>query len=858
VTERLYRFLLRLYPAHFRDEYAGEMARLFRDRCRREGLLRVCLEIVPDLVITAWREHMDTLRRDILYSLRALVRNPGFSLMALATLALGIGANTAIFSVVKGVLLEPLPYREPARLVELYEKRPRQGRVRNVVSAPDFVDWKKQATVFEDMAALSGAAFTLQGENGAELIRASSVSVNFLRMLGITPRYGRDFLPEEEMPGKNRVVILGHSLWSRRFGADPKIVGQKILLTGEPFIVVGVLADITNVIRNQSEIWRPLTLNAEIPRSAHFLDVFARLKPGVTLARARAEMDTVAARLEQQYANENSGHGVNVFTLDEEVIGDVRPALFILLAAVGLVLLIACANVANLYLARTAERRREISIRTALGAGTGRLVRQLLTEGLLVSLLGGAAGVGLAAWGVRALVAANPGNLPRLRDIRIDGEVLFFTLAISLFTGLLLALAPALYSSRIGLGEALKEGGRGGNESRGRSRVRSLLVVSEIALALMLAIGAGLMLASFDRLSGIHPGFDAANVLTIDVALSGPKYSKGPARAAFFNEYLESLRPLPGVVALGATTTLPLTGRDSGSNFVIEGAPPLAYAQQPNGRFRVVTPGYFETMRIPVRAGRPIAANDTPLAPPVLVVNATLARQFWPNESPLGKRIALSGETKWREIVGVVGDVKHYALDGETRPEMYFPLAQEPSGALSIVVRTANAPENLAGAARRKLAEIDKSQPIAGIQTLEEVLSLSVAQPRLYSALLAIFSTVALLLAAVGIYGVMSYGVRQRKHELGVRMALGARAGVVQAMVLREGLRLAVVGAALGIAGAFAFTRVLGKMLHGIAPTDPATFAGAALLVVAVAAAACYLPARRATRVDPMIALRSE
>lgn len=858
MTDRFYRLLLRLYPAQFRDEYGGEMVRLFRDRCRREGLLRVCLEIVPDVFMTAWREHMDTLRRDILYSLRTLSANPGFSLMALATLALGIGANTAIFSVVKGVLLDPLPYRDPARLVELYEKRPKQGRLRNVVSAPDFLDWKREATVFEAMSALVGGAFSLESDTGAELIRSSNVTVNFFHLLGITPQFGRDFLPEEELAGNNRVVILNHGLWKRRFGGDPKIVGQTLLLSGQPFRVVGVLPEISNVIRTQSEIWRPLTLTSDSPRNGHFLDVIARLKPGVTLSAARAEMDLIGARLERQYANDNTGHGVNVFTLDEEVIGSVRPALFVLLAATALVLLVACANVANLYLARNSQRRREISIRTALGAGAGRLVRQLLTESLILSLLGGAAGVGLAVLGVQALVAANPGNLPRLQDIRIDTQVLFFSLAVSLFTGVLFALAPALYAVRAGLAEALKEGGRGGTDSRGRARIRGALVVSEVAFALLLAIGAGLMLQSFARLSAIPPGFDQANTLAVDIALAGPKYSRLPARIAFFREYLDRMRSLPGVLSVAATSALPLTGRDAGSNFVIEGAPPLLYAQQPNSRYRSVTPGYFETMRIPLRDGRLIATHDNEQAPRVLLVNATLARQYWPNESPLGRRIALSGETVWREIVGVVGDVKHYTLDGETRPEMYFPHAQEPNSTMTVLVRTARAPESLAGAARRNLAEMDKGQPFGVIQTLEEVLSRSVAQPRLYAALLGIFSTVALVLAAVGIYGVMSFAVGQRTHEMGVRMALGARAAAVQGMVLKEGLLLALAGVALGIGGAAGLTRMLAKLLHGIAPTDPATFAGAALILLAVAAAACYLPARRATQVDPMIALRSE
>jgi putative ABC transport system permease protein len=857
VPERVYRFLLWLYPPHFREEYGGEMARLFRDRCVREGSLRVSMEVLSDLVLTVVREHMHTLWSDIQYSVRTLMRNPGFGLTALLTLALGIGANTAIFSVVKGVVLDPLPYRDPARLVQLYEKRPKQGRVRNVVSPPDFADWKSRNTVFESMAAMGGGAYSLAGPNGAELLRACTVSDGFLRLVGVSPLLGRDFLPEEQTPGKDRVVLLTHGLWQRRFGGDPKIVGRKITLSGNPFLVVGVLPEFHDVIRGDAEIWKPLAIEPEIPRAAHMLSVFGRLKPGVTLARARTEMDTLAARLEQQYPNENTGHGVNVFSLNEEIIGNVRPALLILLGAVGLVLLIACANVANLYLARTAQRRREISIRTALGAGSGRLARQLLTESLLLSLLGGGAGVLLAVWGVHAIVAANPGNLPRLEEIDLDQHVLGFALAISLLTGILFGIAPAWHAATNALAGALKEVGRGSTGATGRAKARGILVVAEVALALLLSIGAGLMVQSFDQLAGVNPGFRADHVLAVDVALTGPQYTKAEARAAFFRDLQARARTLPGVLSVGATAALPLTGRDSGTNFVIEGRPPLPYSQQPNTRFRPVTAGYFETMQIPLRAGRFIGAHDTETAPQVVVVNETFARQFWPNDSPVGKRIAFSGEKTWIEIVGIAGDVKHYALDGETRPEMYYPYVQRPQYVMSVVMRTSTPPEALAGAMRRQIIELDREQPVGSIRTLDDLLSRSVAQPRFYSFFLGIFSAVAMVLAAVGIYGVMSFSVGQRTHELGLRMALGASAGTVRGMVLREGLLFAGVGVAIGIGGALALTRVMGKLLYGIAPRDPVTYVSASLLL-AVAAAACYIPARRATRVDPMAALRSE
>ena len=449
----MYRLLLLLYPKQFRQEYGAEMARLFRERCRAEGRLRVWFEVLPDLVITAWREHMDTLRQDLFYTVRGLARSPGFAAVVFFTLALGIGANTAIFSVVKGVLLDPLPYRDPERLVQLYEKRPRQGRVRNVVSAPDFIDWKKQNTVFDEMSAVTGAAFTLPAQDGAQLIYGLRVTKEFFSVFGIQPVMGRNFLPEEESPGKDRVVLLAQGLWQRQFGADPSIVGRKITLNGEPFLVIGVLPQMPDMFAGKTEIWQPLVLNPQAGRGQHFLNVYARMKPGVSLARTRADMDVVAGRLESQFPDANTGHGVNVFSLEEELTGSVRPALLMLMGAVGLVLLVACANVANLYMARTVQRRREISIRTALGAGSGRLMRQLLTESLLVSLVGAATGIALAFWGVQLLVAANPGNLPRLHNIRIDGTVLLFTVGIAMLTALLFGLAPALQAAKTEIGE---------------------------------------------------------------------------------------------------------------------------------------------------------------------------------------------------------------------------------------------------------------------------------------------------------------------------------------------------------------------------------------------------------------------
>jgi putative ABC transport system permease protein len=856
MLDRLYRLLLHLCPSDFREEYGDEMTRLFRDRSRREGALLVAFEAFPDLAATAWREQMDTLRQDILYTFRTLSKNRGFAVVAFLTLMLVIGANTTIFSVVNSVVFQPLPYRDAEKLVQLHERRPQQGRVRNAVSAPDFLDWSAQNSVFETTAARAGLAFNVDGDGRAELIRAGAVTPNYFQTLGVQPQLGRDFLPEEGLNGKSHVVLLSHGLWQRRFGGNPAIIGRTVQLSGEPYLVVGILPDTPRLVADEPEIWTPLVILPQMQRTGHFLAVFARLKPGVSIKQAQADLDTVAAALERQYPNENTGHSVNVFPLYDEIMGQVRPALLLLLGAAGLVLLIACANIANLSVVRATQRRREISIRTALGAGGGRVVRQLLTESVLLSFTGGLAGLLLAYGAVHAVARANPGKIPRLESAQIDWRVLLFTLAISLATGIVFGLAPALYAARARLSDALSA--RGTTDSPTRGTVRGLLIVAEVALALLLSIGATLMIQSFARLASVNPGFDSSNLLTADLALIGPKYTAENRRLAFFKDLLSRVRTLPGVVSAGATTALPLTGIDAGNNIVIEGRPPVQYTQLPNGRFRAVSPGYFESMRIPLRSGRLLSEQDTETSPPVLLISETMERQYWPDESPLGKRIYFPGEKARREIVGVVADVKHYALDGETRPEMYFPFGQQPVQSMSIVIRTASAPEKLAEAFRRQVAELDKEQPIARIGTMDDLLSRSLVQPRIYSTMLAAFTAMALLLAAVGLYGVMSFAVGQRTHEIGVRMALGAQGRSVLRMVLSQGLTLVSAGVLLGIAGAFALTRAIEKLLFGISPTDPWSFLTASVLLVGVAMAACYLPARRATRVDPVIALRCD
>jgi predicted permease len=864
----LYRLLLLLCPADFRQEYGAEMLRLFRDRCRSEGTWGVSFEALPDLLMTAVREHMDTFRQDLLYTFRTLAKNPGFAVVAFLTLALAIGANTAIFSVVNGVVLKPLPFAEPGRLVQLYEKRPQQGRVRNAVSYPDYADWQKQSTAFTGMAAATGYAYNLTRRNETEVIRAAIVTANFFQVLGVQPELGRDFRAGEDEHGQATVAVLNHSLWVRRFGEDPKIVGQSILLNGRPFNVVGVVPDLPRFPEGAAEIWTPLGLPAEqlAARGGHFLSVFGRLKPGVSLAQARSEMDAIARRLEQQYADVNSGHGVNVFPLHEEVTSRVRPALLVLMGAVGLVLLIACANIANLSLVRTSQRRREISIRTALGAGSGRVVRQLLTESVVLSVAGGAAGLLLAYFGVAALARINPGNFPRMETVRVDSQVLLLTLALSMLTGVMFGAAPALYAAKSKPGDVLKDGARGSAGQIAGQRARDVLVVAEVALALTLSIGAGLMIQSFVRLAQVNPGFDPTRLLSANLFLFGPKYEDNPNRtAAYYSDLVGKVRALPGVVSAGATTAMPLTGQDAGRSFIIEGRPPVLVAQRPIGRYHVVTPGYFSTMRIPVLAGRAIGEQDTDKSVKVAMANDTLVRTYFPNENAIGQRISFGPlqqrtgtVTEWYEIVGVVADVKHYALDGEIRPVLYFAHTQRPEDSMTVVLRTTGAPEQLANAVRGAVQETGKTAAMAGMIPVEQMVSASLAQPRTFSVILAVFSTAALILAALGIYGVMSFTVGQRAHEIGVRMALGAQGPNVRGLVLRRALTLAIAGILLGVASSLALARMMEKLLFGIAPTDPVTFLGTSALLVGVAAAACYLPARRATRVDPIVALRCD
>lgn len=815
---------------------------------------------------------MKTLWQDVRYGIRMLRKNPGFTLIAIVALALGVGANASIFSVVNAVLLRPLPFAEADQLVMVWERRPRQNRESNPVAPADFLDWQQQNQSFSRMAAYSARAFNLTGTGAEpEQLTGQLVTGEFFQVLGAKAALGRTLLPGVDSPGGNRVAVLSYGLWQRRFGGDKAVVGRTLTLDDEIFIVAGVMPPDFSYPDRETEVWAtpqrgvpdvilPGNPDPATLRSLHYLNVIARLKPDVTRATAQAEMEAIAGRLEEQYPDANTGHTARVVALHEQLVGDVRPALIVLLSAVGFVLLIACANVANLLLARGAGREREMAIRTALGAGRRRLIRQLLTESVLLAGAGGMLGLLLALWGTDALVALSPENFPRLQEINLDGRVIGFTLLVSLLTGIIFGLAPALQVSRLDLNSSLKEGGRGSAESFGRRRLRGALIVAEVALTMVLLVGAGLMIRSFDRLLRVDPGFKADNLLTMEVSLPQSKYSESEEQTAnFFREILGRIKTLPSVQSVGATWILPLSGQGAGSGFEIEGRDPATVSERMNSAFSAVSPNYFRTMSIPIIKGREFGDRDTATAPGVSLVNETFARRYFPSEDPLGKRIKRRGEeTGWTTIVGVVGDVRQLGLDVEPRSEMYFSYLQSPVPFMNVVVRTATDPATLATAVRKEVWAVNPNQPVANVSTMNELLTNSAAGKRFNTLLLSLFALIALTLASVGIFGVMSYTVSQRTREIGVRMALGARESDVLRLVIRQGMILAGLGIVIGLVAALALTRVMTSLLYGVSATDPATFIGIALLLAGVALVACYIPARRATKVDPMVALRHE
>ncbi|HJQ32693.1 MAG TPA: ABC transporter permease [Pyrinomonadaceae bacterium] len=808
---------------------------------------------------------MKTLLQDLSYGLRMLLKNPGFTLVAVVALALGIGANSAIFSVVNSLLLRPLPFEHPERLVQVWETSAKLGRNEIPASFPNFADWREQNHVFEQAVAYSDWSFNLTGAAGPERIRSAIVSPEFFQALGIKPVLGRTLLPGDDQPGKDLNVVISKKLWQRRFNSDPAVVGRGLDLSGKSFTVVGVVAGAADLpgLSDDTELWAPVSQGfALTERRAHFLNVIARLKPGVPLEQAQADVNNLAAALSRQYPEANADRGLRLVPLQEQVVGDARLALLVLLGAVAFVLLIAATNVANMLLARAASRRKEIAIRTALGAGRWRIMRQLLTESLLLSLAGGTAGLLLALWGVDLLVAFGPTDLPRVKEVAVDARVLAFTFAVSVLTGLVFGLVPALQTSRPELNETLKEGGRSAAGGAGR-RVRSALVVAEIALSLVLLIGAGLLLRSFFRLQAVNPGFNPEGVLAMQLDLTGPNYQKGAQAISFNDQLLERVRALPGVESAATASAVPVAPDAAFSRlaFAVEGQAPDP-ANRNVAFYNAVSPDYFRTMQIPVLRGRVFDEHDVRNAPGVAIVNETLARKYFPGSDPLGRRITLNDvETKeedWATIVAVVRDTKPRELSGEPAAELYMPYSQQPEPGRVLMVRTTERADAVAAAVRREVLAIDRGLPVYGVRTLPAVMSEAVAAPRFRTYLLGVFAVLALVLALVGIYGVMSYAVTQRTHEFGVRVALGAQTRDVLRLVVGQGTALALAGVLIGLAASFALTRVMSGLLYGVTPTDPLTFAFISLLLVAVALLACLVPARRAAKVDPLVALRYE
>ncbi|HEX6105853.1 MAG TPA: ABC transporter permease [Gemmatimonadales bacterium] len=814
---------------------------------------------------------MDTLLQDLRYSLRRLAKSPAFSAIVVLTLALGIGANTAIFSAVNAILLRPLPYGDPERLVTIEHLYPSLD-LEAPVSPPGFRDYAARGRAFESMAVETGWAANLTGTGEPVRLQGSRVTGRFFSTLGVPALVGRTLQPGEDSPGRDRVAVLSHGLWQRRFGADPGVLGRTLSLNGESYEVVGVMPrDFRDFFDRNVELWAPLVLRtdqlADQQRTHEFLNLVARMREGVALADAQSEMRSLAEQLKREYSDfYPEGWSLGVTRLSDEATSNIRPALLVLLGAVGFVLLIACANVANLLLSRAAARGREIAVRSALGASRDRLVRQLLTESALLALAGGVVGLVLAYWGVRSLTAINAGNLPRAEEIRVDGVVALFTLGVSLVAGLLFGLAPALHAARPDLQATLKEGARGAAGDRGSRAVRRTLVVAQTALALTLLTGAGLLIRSFARLQGVDPGFVAENLLTFNLALPPARYATGAEQAALFNRVFPALAAVPGVHAAGGTTVMPFGGSWATASFEIEGHQVPENQPGPWGDVRIVSPGFLETLRVPILRGRLLTEQDREGAPPVAVIDEEFVRRYWPNENPIGKRFTFgppdgAADTtarEWIEIVGVVGHTKHEGLDADARLQLYLSYRQMPVPFMAVAVRTAGAPERYLNGLRQALRGIDPDLPISNVRTMDELISLSVGQRRLSMMLLSLFSGIALLLASIGIYGVMSYSVTQRSRELGVRIALGAGRADVLRLVLGQGMTLAALGIVIGVGAAFGLTRLIRSQLFGVPASDPVTFLSVALILGCTALAANLLPALRAMRVDPAVVLRDE
>lgn len=808
---------------------------------------------------------MNRLWQDLHFGARMLWKRPAFTLVAVTALALGIGANTAIFSIINGVLLRQLPYPDPERLVMLWETDPKRGGAQTGFSFPRFTFVREHQQVFAAVAAYTTRSFNVVGPDGPARVQGAHISEDFFHATGVAPALGRAFTPEETQAGAPPVVILGHDLWQNRFGGNPNLVGQSVTSDGRAYSVVGVMPAGFKLFDETIDLWVPRVnetnfLNPQqIQRGATYLAALGRLKPGVGMEQANAALGVIDSQYKQEFpGNSDVTNGMGAGSLQEYLVGDIRPTLLLLSGAVACVLLIACVNVANLLLARVTARHKEIAVRLTLGATFWRLVRQTLTESVLLSVLGGALGLLLAYWGLKFLLGISPDVIPRADAVTLDGRVLGFTLLISALTGLLFGVAPALLQARTDPNESLKEGGRGGSGGARRHRLHSALVVLEVALSLVLLIGAGLLLRGFVRLRNVETGLDPRGVVTMQVALPSTRYATPPQQAVFYDRVLELVKSLPGVTAAGATTRLHLDEPGGGVLFFPEGQPDLG-PENPQSRLRVVSPQYFQALSIPLVRGRAFDERDNAAGQRVMMINESMARKYFPGQDPLGKRITYTLDRITCEVVGVVRDVKSYVTEAQAREEIYVPYAQRSVPNMTLVVRGASAdPTGLVRDVRREVQSVDAEQPLAKVRTMEQVISSSLAQPRFTATLLLVFAGVALVLASIGIYGVMSYSVTERTKEFGILMAVGAQPRDVLRMVLGQGLKLAAVGVVIGLLATVPLTRVLISQLYGMSAADPVTFAGVSLLLLAVALLACYVPALRATKVDPIIALRHE
>jgi putative ABC transport system permease protein len=873
ISIRLYHLLLHSYPKEFQEEYGTELAQVFADSAQDlyyqngwRGLMTLWSETATDLPGTAIGEHFSICLQDLRYGLRMLLKNLSFSATAIFLLALGIGATTTIFSIVNTVLLRPLPYEQPEQLVVIQDIDRSSGGRLAPVAAANFLDWRTQNQVFSQMALLDSWPLNYVDAGNPERLRGASVSPNLMALLGIKPILGRTFLPDEEKPGREMVVVLSYDLWQRRFAGKANVIGRVVRLDGKQYTVIGVMPeqfDFPGQLRASAELWIPMAVNEELrqARGNHTNIAIARLKPGVSMPQAQMQMTTIAARLAKQYPDVDAAFDKVIITsLHEVLVGNIRQALFVLLAAVSCLLLIACANVANLLLVRASIRQREIALRSALGASRSRLVRQLLTESLLLSTIGGLLGLLLSEGSIQLLKWVGPSSLPRLQEVNLDLPVMGFALGLSILTGVLFGLAPALQVSQGDLNKNLKEGGRSSTGGANRLQLRSLLVIAEVALALLLLTSAGLLARSFLVLQGVDPGFNPQGLVTTKISLAEINYPKPQQQIAFFQNTLDRLRALPGVKAASVVAAMPLSGSNIMLGFTIQEHPPLKPEEQPGSGFNPISFDYFQTMGIPLIRGRQFSTFDREGSPKVVVISALMAKRFFPGEDPIGKHLVIDYDTKnnVHEVIGIVGDVHHMSLDAAGRSDIYAPFQQVTYSFMSLVVRSDGNVNSLAPLIRREVLAIDSSQATGKIVFVEQLVADNVAQPRFQMFLISLFAGLALILAAVGIYGVMAYSVTQRTNELGIRLALGAQPKDVLKMILSQGMLLVSVGIALGLLLSLATGRLLASFLFGISATDAPTFIGVSLILALAALLACYLPAQKATRVNPIIALRQE